>query len=259
MQKNGDIHCWLVSRNTVVDNNIDVYVTSDEKKHADTLRHKNRKHEWLWGRALLRRCLSHYLSRDPLSFVFEKTEQGKPVLSGHKTQDGKTNNEQVPVFNISHGPRWVACAFAWKGCIGVDIDSEARRNRTDDIASHYFHPNEQAYLQGIQDASARRRAFFQLWTLKEAYLKSLGDGISGDRLKQTAFSCARNGTVSAAFSLPKGNWHFLQRQFDGDHHLALAYGGYECDTDNTNQQVPQYQFWQWDAATGKTFPFVAME
>ncbi|MEO0409723.1 MAG: 4'-phosphopantetheinyl transferase superfamily protein, partial [Cyanobacteria bacterium P01_A01_bin.135] len=46
------------------------------------------------------------------------------------------------------------------------------------LARRYFSCQERDYLQGLCDA-ARQRAFLQIWTQKEAYVKATGEGIRG--------------------------------------------------------------------------------
>ena len=70
---------------------------------------------------------------------------------------------------------WVALAVA-PGPVGVDI--EAVEDRAE-IPYGVLHPDEAADLRG-RPGGERPRAFARLWTVKEAYLKALGTGLSRD-------------------------------------------------------------------------------
>jgi 4'-phosphopantetheinyl transferase len=179
--------------------------------------------------------LSHYTGVAPVDLCFERTEAGKPVL---------TNEASAIAFNVSHGPRWAACAVTDESDVGVDVDCETRRNRVDDIAAQYFHAQEQAALAAIQDEEMRRRAFFRYWTLKEAYIKARGETLNGARLQEYAFLPPAQQSVTLLNAASDG-WQFMHRRFDGDHHLALASSRANCDTDGTESEM-QYYFWQWD-------------
>ncbi len=61
--------------------------------------------------------------------------------------------------------------------IGVDIENEDRAGFHLDIAEAYFAPAEVAFLQAAPPAE-RQNLFFRLWTLKEAYIKACGQGLS---------------------------------------------------------------------------------
>lgn len=231
-----EMHVWLMRRPVTLDASLQALTTADELHRADSMISLRRRCEWLAGRALLRQCLGYYSGCDGLVLQFDKTEAGKPFL----------DLPDAPAFNLSHGPGWIACAVAQADSIGIDIDSEARRNRTDDIAARYFHPLEQDELARA-DEIQRKRIFFRQWTLKEAYIKALGETINSMRLQELAFECVDAGAPQAIFELPVGNWQFRHWRFDGDHHLSLACQRPQCDTGNVGSM--RCRFWFWDAAT----------
>lgn len=202
-------------------------VTQDEQARAKTFGSVRRQTEWLTGRALLRNCLALYTGQDALSLVFGKTDAGKPTL----------DLTGAPAFNLSHGPRWLACAVSQGANIGIDIDCSARRNRLQDIAQRYFHPQEQLALQQSVDEADYKKRFFTHWCLKEAYIKARGEMINSVRLHDIAF--AEDG---ALFALPEGeHWQFRHWQFDGDHHLALA-----CQQPSAADARIDVRFFSWD-------------
>lgn len=230
------VHVWLLPLSGELSAALLAYITPEEKNRTAAMQSEPRKKEWLATRALLRACLSHYTGIAPVDLRFEKTEAGKPVLM---------NTTSAIAFNLSHGPRWAACAVTDEGDVGVDVDCETRRNRIDDIAAHYFHAQEQAALAAIQDEQMRRRAFFRCWTLKEAYIKAKGETLNGARLQEYAFLLSVHQQPTTLLNAASGGWQFMHRKFDGDHHLALASGRANCDTDSTESEM-QYYFWQWE-------------
>ncbi len=77
-------------------------------------------------------------------------------------------------FNISHSGQYVACAVADQP-VGIDVQIiEAYRP---DVAARVCTGKELARLRANDDPAAE---FTKLWTQKEAYLKALGCGITGD-------------------------------------------------------------------------------
>lgn len=91
------------------------------------------------------------------------TEQnGKPYLK---------NTENVH-FNISHSGRMAMCAVNERP-VGVDI--EMIRPYSDSVARRVMSPEERRAFAAAGD---KDRLFFKIWTLKEAYLKYTGAGIS---------------------------------------------------------------------------------
>ncbi|HQQ63556.1 MAG TPA: 4'-phosphopantetheinyl transferase superfamily protein [Pseudomonadales bacterium] len=227
------IHLWLAPFPENISTALLACVTPEEHRRAATFASKRRQTEWLTGRALLRQCLAFYTGQDALSLVFGKTGAGKPTL----------DLDDAPAFNLSHGPRWIACAVSHAANIGIDVDCTARRNRLHDITARYFHPLEQAVLQQSADENAFRNGFFARWCLKEAYIKARGEMINSVRLHDIAFGVG-DGTCSALFALPAGeSWQFRHWQFGGDHHLALAC---ELHTPDTPMRVDAVL---WDPAS----------
>lgn len=106
---------------------------------------------------LLRYSLQEIGVYDPL---FSLNEYGKPYLE----------NYPDIFFNMSHSEKFVACAVS--DCpIGVDI--EQVHDIDVNIAKNYFFGSEYDY---ILNNYSPKRAFFELWVLKESYMKMTGLG-----------------------------------------------------------------------------------
>jgi len=81
-------------------------------------------------------------------------------------------------FNLSHTEGMILCAVT-AGCpIGVDVEDSFRTAECLPLARRFFHPTETALLENLP-ADQLLLAFYRLWTLKEAYLKALGAGLTG--------------------------------------------------------------------------------
>ena len=103
----------------------------------------------------------------PLSqIVFNETEKGRPYLP------------DLPNCWFSFS----SCRFGFLGAwssthrIGVDLEDQTRNLEAVELAQRYFSGAEAQAVKGAADL-ARRRTFFQLWSLKEAALKSIGEGL----------------------------------------------------------------------------------
>jgi 4'-phosphopantetheinyl transferase len=77
-------------------------------------------------------------------------------------------------FNISHSGEWVFCAVDTEP---VGIDVQEIREMGLDIAESFFSKQEFADLMAQPDRE-RVSYLFQLWTLKESYIKATGRGFS---------------------------------------------------------------------------------
>jgi len=119
------------------------------------------------ARAITRILLCRRLGVPPNEIRFEHGRHGKPYLGPH----------QRAQFNISHSGDLLLFAFAFETEIGVDVERLRARPRALQLAQHYFSREE---ADGIRLASSPDRAFLTLWTRKEAYLKAVGCGLTGD-------------------------------------------------------------------------------
>ena len=73
---------------------------------------------------------------------------------------------------------YVTIAVGWRVPVGVDIELVDRRVDALSFAARFFRAEEHRHLQGLE-GKARDRAFFRMWTQKEASLKATGIGIRG--------------------------------------------------------------------------------
>lgn len=116
------------------------------------------------------RCLAgwflmvHFLGRD------RKLDESSLSYGPH----GKPSLLQGPYFNLSHSGNYVLLALDTFS-VGVDVEvwrPESYRK----LANACFHPKEIGQME--EDCSAK--TFFDLWVLKESYVKMLGCGLSMD-------------------------------------------------------------------------------
>lgn len=123
---------------------------------------KDVKEQHSHAHALLRECLRRrgiaYDSSTPLV----KGKQGKPSLAEHPEIH----------FNLSHAKGIAACIVSENEC---GIDCEKVRPFRENVMRRAFSGQERAL---VADSDEPDKMFFRLWTLKEAYVKALGIGIS---------------------------------------------------------------------------------
>lgn len=136
-------------------------------------------------RAALRTVLSRYADLSPHEWCFEYGAKGKPSLTATLRQ--QTGLE----FNLSHSGDWLLIGVAQfhgvvSGLFGVDIERSRPKTDIYPILNHYFSPQETAALLALADEASQRQRFFDLWALKESYIKATGLGLA-QSLKSFAF------------------------------------------------------------------------
>jgi 4'-phosphopantetheinyl transferase len=145
-------------------------LSNDEKERAVRFHFESDRQKFSATRGLLRIVLAQYLEVQPREIEFRYAEKGKPAL-GERFNSGKIN------FNVSHSGEMALIGITRRNQIGVDIERLGRNADLSAIARRFFSAAEQAELFALPEA-AQARAFFRIWTLKEAFIKALGEGLS---------------------------------------------------------------------------------
>ncbi|QYK07979.1 4'-phosphopantetheinyl transferase family protein [Shewanella mangrovisoli] len=138
----------------------------------------------------------------PQDWCFEYGAKGKPSLN-HE-QFLSTGIE----FNLSHSGDWLLIALAQDDDtdatantalprlgLGVDIERSRASTHIYPILNHYFSPIEAESLLALEGEDAQRQRFFDLWALKESYIKATGLGLA-QSLKSFAFDLAPNSLLA---------------------------------------------------------------
>jgi 4'-phosphopantetheinyl transferase len=80
-------------------------------------------------------------------------------------------------FNLSYRDKWVLLAVSDKP-VGADLERRICINQMADFARDYFSEKEIGWLEKSENEEEKNTKFFRLWTLKEAYIKAIGKGLS---------------------------------------------------------------------------------
>jgi 4'-phosphopantetheinyl transferase len=141
-----------------------------ERERAERFVFERDRLRFLVGRSMLRWVLSDYARVAPQAWAFGENEFGRPEIVGPACP--------LPLrFNVSHTEGLVAVAVCLERPIGVDVEHLERRVTALELAERYFSPLEAADLRRCPDVERAAR-FFDYWTLKEAYVKARGMGLS---------------------------------------------------------------------------------
>ncbi|MBV8806534.1 MAG: 4'-phosphopantetheinyl transferase superfamily protein [Sinobacteraceae bacterium] len=174
------------------------------------------KLEYLATRALCRTVLSAYASVSPAHWQFEANSYGRPEIA--------TSGTPAPLrFNLSNARSLVACVVTREVDAGIDVEELDRRGETVSIANHYFSPLELHALHALPPERQRHR-FFELWTLKESYIKARGMGLSIP-LDQFSF-CLEAPPISVILDPRLGDiatdWQFQLYRLSDRHLVAVC-------------------------------------
>jgi 4'-phosphopantetheinyl transferase len=141
------------------------FLSLDERKRLASIRLAGLQKRFIAGRGYLRYLLSLYLGIRPAAVTLSYTAAGKPLLKGHALE-----------FNLSHSCDTAVYAFSHKNALGVDVEKLPETVNLQ-LAKRYFSPSEYAQLISLESADLVR-AFYRLWTRKEAMIKARGSTLA---------------------------------------------------------------------------------
>lgn len=190
-----------------------------ERERAARFHGPGDRDRFVVGRVLARLMLSETDATPPSGWVFSIDARGRPHVSGRPPGT-------APSFSITHTAGLVACVVARSGEVGVDAESTAKAHDLDAIARRFFAPRECALLDALP-AEERARGFYGIWTLKEAFLKARGDGITVplDRFAFDPFSSPPGFACDEDFEADPSSWTFRSWWPAPEHAMAVAVRG----------------------------------
>lgn len=191
----------------------DALLLDIERRRQQAYMFERNRLEYLVTRAVVRTTLSRYRPTLAAEWRFRANEYGRPEI------DPPCGLH----FNLSNHPTMVVCAVTESAEVGVDVEPVERGASIVAIAGSVFAPRELAELRALEGVAQTDRAV-TLWTLKEAYIKARGMGLSLP-LDKFAFHFAEGSPPTITFAPPIDDdprrWTFSTRDVAG-HRIALA-------------------------------------
>lgn len=147
------------------------YATLNATEQRQAQRFKFAKDRKLYAAAhhFVRTTLSRYADIDPADWAFRNNDYGKPriINPGYTSLD----------YNLSHTQGMVAIAVTRQRAIGIDTEQARPLNDLTSLSRSVFADPEYANVMAGTGRDQQQR-FFTYWTLKEAYIKARGMGLS---------------------------------------------------------------------------------
>jgi 4'-phosphopantetheinyl transferase len=258
----GQVHLWLLEAPVELSDKQQqryaAWLNPEEQERWQRFRFGADQQRFLLARALVRSVLAGYLQQAPAAVQFTRTAHGKPEL--HPQSQNRFNQQDQPKFprqplaplhfNLSHTHGLLVLAVTTGAEVGVDVEAMTREVEILALAERFFAPTEVALLRQCsgehsERSTHQRELFFRLWTLKEAYVKALGRGLSVG-LDTFAFDFNAAGVpilsvlgAAVATCDESRPWSFLQlqhRQFS----IAVAVHAAELSAAQLTQYWPEF-------------------
>jgi len=207
------VEVYAIKINTPIEDEMLSYLIShtsyEKQERLSKLYFEEDVKRTLYGDLLVRHLACEKLNILNDEVIFEYNEFSKPFLR---------NNPNFK-FNISHSGDFVVCAIG-KEDIGIDIEQIKPIDLN--IAKQFFSENEYQDLISKPD-ELRLKYFYDLWTLKESFIKCIGKGMAIP-LNSFYVSITKNQITIRSNSLYQV--HFRQFFLDENYKLSI------CSKDN---------------------------
>ncbi|MBA4422456.1 MAG: 4-phosphopantetheinyl transferase [Syntrophus sp. (in: bacteria)] len=171
---NGGVHLWFAFPDewedpTLIESACHL-LGDEEMTRRERFHFPEHRHLYQVSHLLLRTTLSRYSDLLPKSWRFINNDHGKPRLD--------PDAGPIPLcFSLSHTKGLAVVGVTREGEIGVDVERAGRSVHAAELSRRFFSPEETEALEKLPPG--RLQAQFPLyWTLKEAYIKALGRGLS---------------------------------------------------------------------------------
>lgn len=156
---------------------------------------------------MVRLYYSQQLNLDYRAIEYDFGVHDKPVLKGYEAE----------FFNISHSGNHVVVAFSDQ-TVGIDVEAIKKDRRK--IAQRFFTESEIEDMNAMPSEEEQIRYFYQLWTLKESYMKAIGDGMTMS-LSSFAFN-QKEAIFQLLFSKYDMDWQFYSTVWRADAFLSIC-------------------------------------
>jgi len=157
----------------------------DEAQRWKRYRRQDSQDLFLVAHVATRFVLSHYETPAPGEWAYEKSENGRPEIA-----DGPPGLR----FNISHTEGMVAVLVHGERDAGVDVESPWRKTDITSVSKRVFTERERSAMLALPEEEQAAR-FYQLWTLKESFIKAKGKGFAMP-LSKFGFSIGDDGSIA---------------------------------------------------------------
>ena len=215
---------WLVDQEKVIRSDVfkrfPALLSQEEHEKWLAIRAERKRQQFLIARGALRIILCQYIpDSEPEKLNIAIDPFGKPVLK---------NAAHLGIeFNISHAKGKIVLGIASNKRIGVDIEYMNPNRNWEEIARQYFHPSE---WRNSRSGLLTLSEFYKLWTLKEAFLKAEGRGMTvalNNFYFDNRSASAPKLVVDKSCSDFDGviSWSFSHQYLDDNYSLAIGLEG----------------------------------
>jgi len=214
-----EVHVWRIDLDAIRGDFLrwQAVLSPDEVARSQRFHFARDRERFVAARAWLRKILAAYLAAEASELRFSYSKKEKPSLDAASDVN----------FNVSHSGGVALLGFTRGREIGIDVEELRANSDLEAIARRFFSPQEQKEFFDLP-GEQRVEAFFRCWTLKEAYIKATGDGLS---LPLSQFDVSLNANEANALLATRpdpseaGRWRITEVAAGSGYRAAVCVRG----------------------------------
>ena len=185
---------------------VEKHLASDERERAEFFSQAKSGEQFILVRGLLREILAVCINASDVTTVtasslrFSYGSFGKPFLAAHHDWQ----------FNVTHSRNSALLVVAHNRVVGIDIQWCDPAFDTQKVVETAFSNYEKQLLLD-KECEQERAMFFQIWTLKEAYTKANGHGLSINLREIDTSAAIKAPAFPMIWHREQGNWRSASR------------------------------------------------
>jgi len=211
-----ELHVWTVSLDSTSEfiENCKSVLNDSERNRIDWFTFPQVQNNYVISQGVLRALLSGYLNIEPSQVQLSKHAKGKPFVT----------NDTSLFFNLSNSGKKAVFAFSRNAEVGIDLEMIRTLPDLEELIQKNFSQKETEYIKKIESEKLKR--FFFFWTIKESYLKAIGEGmrLTPDNLEFTIESDVIKFLGAKGFDDPI-EWIFKKFELDDNYIGTIVYQG----------------------------------
>lgn len=221
-QKDRQIDLWryYIESEALESTDLQSMLSTDEQEKCARFHFPEHRMRYAIAHRILRQLLANYIGGSPREIIIDVSEHGKPYLPQHASLQ----------FNLSHSGDYIYYAFAHNTELGVDVEQHRKNTDYQAIASRFFDDSEYQALLALP-ASAQHIAFFNLWVLKESFLKAIGKGLTYPLKNVIIDFCEESAKIGKILDMPENAqpWSSTLLPCATGYSAAVVYKGNDLD------------------------------
>lgn len=187
-------------------------LSSEERQRAAAFKKEKDFIRYTVGKLMTRNVIAGMTNIRPEKIVFRTDKYDRPFLDYPDLDDSD--------FNLSHSGDYVVLAIS-NTKVGIDIEKIKPIDLS--IANDCFHEIELEYLHNNPDK--RLETFYKIWTLKESFIKAIGQGLSYPLKNFYFYVTPNNARINVVNSDYGKQWNFKMYNINDKYKLAVCAKG----------------------------------